>query len=77
MTAAEILREDLMGAERRKSEPFRKEWAVSNVAIFSSKSELLQDNFVLPLVGTNILQPVHEEENNNAYVTEKEHKHFR
>jgi len=77
MTAAEILREDLMGAERRKSEPFRKEWAVSNVAIFSSKSELLQDNFVLPLVGTNILQPVHKEENNNAYVTEKEHKHFR
>ena len=77
ITAAEILREDLMGAERRKSEPFRKEWAVSNVAIFSSKSELLQDNFVLPLVGTNILQPVHKEENNNAYVTEKEHKHFR
>ena len=47
------------------------------VNYLTSKSELLQDNFVLPLVGTNILQPVHKEENTNAYVTEKEHKHFR
>jgi len=28
MTAAEILREDLLRVERRKNEPFRKEWAV-------------------------------------------------
>jgi len=25
----------------------------------------------LPLVGTNILQPIHKEEDNNVYVTEK------
>ena len=73
MTAAEILREDLMRAERRKNEPFRREWAVSNVATLSSKSELLYDTFVLPPVGTNILQLVHKEEDNNVYVAEKEH----
>ena len=71
MTAAEILREDLMRAEGRKNEPFRREWAVSNVATLSSKSELLYDTFVLPPVGTNILQPIHKEEDNNVYVTEK------
>ena len=73
MTVAEILREDLMRAERRRNEPFRREWAVSNAATLSSKLELLKDNFVLPLVGTNILQHVYKEEDNNAYVTEKEH----
>ena len=73
MTAAEMLREDLMRAERRKNEPFRREWAVSNVATLSSKSELLYDTFVLPPVGTNILQLVHKEEDNNVYVAEKEH----
>ena len=71
MTTAEILREDLMRAERRTNEPFRREWAISNVATLLSKPELLKDNFVLPLVGTNILQPIHKEEDNNVYVTEK------
>ena len=41
------------------------------VNCLTSKSELLQDNFVLPPVGTNILQPIHKEEDNNVYVTEK------
>ena len=72
MTTAEILRDDLMRAERRKNEPFRREWAISNVATLSSKPELLKDNFVLPLVGTNILQHVHKEED-NVYVTKIEH----
>ena len=39
MTSAQILREDLLRAERRKNEPFRKEWVTSNVTIPSSKSE--------------------------------------
>ena len=71
MNATEILQDDLERAERRKSKPFRREWAILSVATLSFKSELLQDNFVLPLVGTNILQLVHKE-HNNIYVTEKE-----
>ena len=42
------------------------------VNYLTSKSELLQDNFVLPPVGTNILQPIHKEEDCNLYVKEKE-----
>ena len=70
MTATKILREDLMRAERRKNEPFRKEWAISDVTIPSSKSEFLQNgDSALPLVGTNILQHVSQKEDK---VTEKE-----
>ena len=59
MTTAQILREDLLRAERRKNEPFRKEWVISNVTIPSSKSEFLQnEDITLHLVGTNILQHV-------------------
>jgi len=59
MTTAQILREDLLRAERRKNEPFRKEWVISNVTIPSSKSEFLQnEDITLPLVETNILQHV-------------------
>jgi hypothetical protein len=40
MTAAEILRENLMRAERRKEyEPSKKEWVISDVTIPSSKSD--------------------------------------
>jgi hypothetical protein len=38
MTTAQILREDLLRAERRKNESFRKEWVISNVTIPSSRS---------------------------------------
>jgi len=70
MTAAEILREDLLRVERRKNEPFRKEWAVLDGTTNSYKSKFLQnDDIVLPIVGTNILQ--HESENEDK-VTEKE-----
>jgi len=59
MTSAQILRKDLLRAERRKNEPFRKEWVISNVTIPSSKSEFLQnEDITLPLVGTNILRHV-------------------
>ena len=70
MTSAQILREDLLRAERRKNEPFRKEWVISNVTIPSSKSQFLQnEDITLPLVGTNILQHVSKKENK---VIEKE-----
>ena len=59
MTSAQILREDLLRAERRKNEPFRKEWVISNVTIPSSKSKFLQnEDITLPLVGTNILRHI-------------------
>jgi hypothetical protein len=59
MTTAKILREDILRAERRNNEPFRKEWVISNVTIPSSKSEFLQnEDITLPLVRTNILQHV-------------------
>ena len=41
MTAAEILREDLLRVERRKNEPFRKEWAVLDGTTNSYKSKFL------------------------------------
>ena len=70
MTSAQILREDLLRAERRKNEPFRKEWVISNVTIPSSKSKFLQnEDITLPLVGTNILRHVSKKEDK---VTEKE-----
>ena len=70
MTAAEILREDLLRVERRKNEPFRKEWVVLDGTTNSYKSKFLQnDDIVLPIVGTNILQ--HESKNEDK-VTEKE-----
>ena len=70
MTSAQILREDLLRAERRKNEPFREEWVISNVTIPSSKSEFLQNgDGALPLVGTNILQHISQKEDK---VTEKE-----
>jgi hypothetical protein len=70
MTTAQILREDLIRAERRMNEPFRKEWVISNVTIPSSRSDFLQNgDITLPLVGTNILQHVSKNEDK---VTEKE-----
>ena len=56
LTTAEILEADLQRAERRKNEPFRKEWVVLDGTTNSSNSEFLQnDDIVLPIVGTNIL----------------------
>ena len=63
MTAAEILEEDQQRLERRKNEPFRKEWTVSNVATLPSKSELLEDEHIsLPLVATNTFEHLHKED---------------
>ena len=57
MTTTEILEADLERAERKKSEPFRREWDVSNVATPSSKSDFLQNgDIALSFVRTNILQ---------------------
>ena len=48
---------------------FRKEWVVSYDTIHSSKSEFLQKyHFALPLIGTNILQHVHNKEDNMVYL---------
>ena len=70
MTSAQILREDLLRAERRKNEPFRKEWVISYITIPSSKSEFLQnEDIALHVVGTNILQHVSKKEDK---VIEKE-----
>ena len=56
MSATEILEADLERDERRKSKPFRREWAVSNVSTLSSKSDFVQnENIALSFVGTNIL----------------------
>ena len=38
MNATEILEADLERDERRKSDLFRREWAISNVSTLSSKS---------------------------------------
>ena len=70
LTTAQILMGDLLRAERRKNEPFREEWVISNVTIPSSKYEFLQNEDIsLPLVETNILQHVSKKEDK---VTEKE-----
>ena len=56
MTATEILEADLERGERRKSEPFRREWAVSNVSTLPSKSGFVQnEDIALSFVGCNIL----------------------
>jgi len=39
MNATEILQDDLERAERRKTEPYRREWAISYVSTLSSKSD--------------------------------------
>jgi len=71
MSATEILEADLERDERRKSEPFRREWAVSNVSTLSSKSSFVQnEDIALFFVGTNILHHVSKEEDK---VIEKEH----
>ena len=71
MNATEILEADLERDERRKSEPFRREWAVSNVSTLSSKSGFVQtEDIALFFVGTNILHHVSKEEDK---VIEKEH----
>ena len=59
MNANEILEVDLERDEKRKSEPFRREWAVSNVSTLSSKSGFVQnEGIALSFVGTNILHRV-------------------
>ena len=58
MTATEILREDLLRVERRKNEPFRKEWPVldGTTDSYKSKSNFVQNEYIaLSSVGTNIL----------------------
>jgi hypothetical protein len=63
LTIAEILEADLQREERRKNEPFRKEWVVFNDTRNSSKHEFLQnDDIVLPIIGTDTLQRVHNED---------------
>ena len=59
MTATEILEADLERAERRKNEPFRKEWIISDVTLASTKYDILQNEDIpLSFVGTNTLQHV-------------------
>ena len=70
MSAAEILEEDQQRLERRKNEPFRKEWTTSNVATLTSKSELDDEHISLPLVATNTFQVLHKEEDS---VKDEEH----
>ena len=71
MNATEILEADLERDERRKSDLFRREWAISNVSTLSSKSGFVQnEDIALPFVGTNILHHVSKEEDK---VIEKEH----
>jgi hypothetical protein len=53
MATTEILK-DLIKVERRKNEPFRKEWAISDDIIFSSKSEFFYK--------INILQHIQKKE---------------
>ena len=56
MNATEILEADLERAEKRKNEPFRKEWIILGVKVSSSKSDFVQnEDIALPFVGTNIL----------------------
>ena len=63
MNATEILEADLERAERRKNEPFRKEWIISDVTVPSSKSDFVQNEDIdLSSVGTNILQHVSKKE---------------
>ena len=59
MTTTEILEADLERAERKKSELFSREWAVSNISTLSSKSH---EDIALSFVGTNILHHVSNEE---------------
>jgi len=69
--ATKILEAGLERDERRKSEPFRREWAVSNVSTLSSKSGFVQnEDMALSFVGTNILHHVSKKEDK---VIEKEH----
>ena len=71
MSTTEILEADFERDERRKSEPFRREWAVSNVSTLPSKSSFVQNkDIALSFVGTNILQHVSKKEDT---VIEKEH----
>ena len=59
MNATEILEANLERDERRKSEPFRREWAVSNISTLPSKSGFVQnEGIALSFVGTNILHHV-------------------
>jgi len=63
MSATEILEADLERDERRKSELFRREWAVLNVSTLSSKSGFVQNkDLALSFVGPNILHHVSNEE---------------
>ena len=56
MNATKILEADLERAERRKNEPFRKEWIISDVTVPSFKSDFVQNkDIALSSVGTNIL----------------------
>jgi len=43
MNATKILEANLERAERRKNEPFRKEWIISDVTLASTKSDILQN----------------------------------
>ena len=71
MSATEILEADLERDERRKSEPFRREWAVSNVSTLPSKSSFVQNkDIALSFVGTNILHHMSKKEDK---MIEKEH----
>ena len=47
MNANEILEVDLERDEKRKSEPFRREWAISNVSTLSSKSGFVQNEDIV------------------------------
>jgi hypothetical protein len=63
MTATEIFEADLDRVERRKNEPFRKEWIISDVTVPSSKSDFVQiKDIALSSVGPNILQHVSKTE---------------
>ena len=71
MSATEILEADLERDERRKSDLFRREWAISNVSTLSSKSGFVQNgDIALSFVATNILHHISKEEDK---VIEKEH----
>ena len=50
MNATEILEANLERDERRKSEPFRREWDVSNVSTFSYKSVFYKMKILLCLL---------------------------
>ena len=63
MNATEILEANLERDKRRKSEPFGRERAVSNISTLPSKSSFVQNkDIALSFVGTNILHHISKEE---------------